>query len=213
MTKTNLNLLTPEQAQDFTEAKINWDALSIYRRYSKHHSQTSKHNPSATFTITGCNNDVAEEAGNLSLSKTRAEAVRDYFTEVWAIDNDRIIVETRNLPEKPANNLRPQGLEENRRAEISTENSSLLKPIRLSAIHRSSNPPIIRIIPQVQTTDIIKNWNIDINQDDVQIRTYQGTGKPDSIDWTVEINPVPMLEAPINAKLFAKGFLRSICIG
>lgn len=204
LTKTNLNLLTAEQAKSFEEAKINWDALSIYRDILNIIAKRVQDNPSATFTITGCNNDIAEEAGNLALSKARAEAVKNYFREVWAIDNDRIIVETRNLPEKPANNLRPQGLEENRRAEISTDNPSLLKPIRLSAIHRSSNPPIVRIIPQVHTTDIIKNWNIDINQDDVQIRTYQGTGKPDSIDWTVEINPVPMLEAPINAKLFAK---------
>lgn len=202
--KTNLNLITAEQAKSFDEAKINWDALSIYRDILNIIAKRVKDNPSATFTITGCNNDVAEEAGNLPLSKARAEAVRDYFTEVWAIDNDRIIVETRNLPENPANNLRPQGLEENRRAEISTENSSLLKPIRLSAIHRSSNPPIVRIIPKVQTTEKINNWAIDITQKNAQIRTYQGTGTPDSIDWTVEINPVPMLEAPINAKLSAK---------
>lgn len=204
LTKANLNLLTAEQAKSFDEAKINWEALSIYRDMLNIIAKRVKDNPSVTFTITGCNNGVAEEAGNLALSKARAEAIRDYFTDVWNIDDNQIITETRNLPEKPANNLRPQGLEENRRAEISTDNPLVLKPIRLSAIHRSSNPPIVRIIPQVQTTDKIENWNIVITQDNAIIRTYKGIGKPDSIDWTVEINPVPMLEAPINAKLSAK---------
>ncbi len=204
LTKTNLNLLTAEQAKSFDEAKIHWDALSIYRDMLNIIAKRAKDNENARFTITGCNNDAAEEAGNLSLSKARAEAIRDYFAEVWGINQKQISIETRNLPEKPANNLRPQGLEENRRAEINSDNPEILKPIRMSAIQRSANPPIVRIIPKVQTTDKIENWNIDIIQDDTKIRAYNGSGKPDSIDWTVEINPVPMLEAPINAKLTAK---------
>ncbi len=204
LTKSNINLLTADQAKDFKDDKLKWDALSIYREILNIIGKRLKDNPAATFTITGCNNDVAEEAGNLALSTARAEAVAKYFRDVWSIESSRIMIDARNLPEKPANNLHPQGLEENRRAEINSNNIGILKPIRLSEIHRIAYPPIVRIIPKIKSQDKIAKWTIDVSQDGSAIRSYNGGGRADSIDWKVEVNPVPLYDSPVNVKLLAK---------
>ena len=49
-------------------------------------------NPLATITLVGCNADIEKSAerGQLTLSEQRAMSVRNYFREVWNIDEKRV---------------------------------------------------------------------------------------------------------------------------
>ena len=60
-------------------------------------------NPKAKITLTGTNCDFDAELKNTELSRKRAEAVRDYFVNVWKIDPKRIALKARNLPQKFSN--------------------------------------------------------------------------------------------------------------
>jgi outer membrane protein OmpA-like peptidoglycan-associated protein len=75
-------------------------------------------NSTARIKIIGCNSNVGIEKDNLYLSRQRAESVKSYLSEVWGIDDARMTIEARNLPQQttPMNfvGARP----ENQRVEI-----------------------------------------------------------------------------------------------
>jgi outer membrane protein OmpA-like peptidoglycan-associated protein/uncharacterized protein YegL len=85
--------------------------------------------PNATLTLTGCNSDHGDEKGNRSLSRKRAETVKQYLTTVWRIAPARISIEERDLPAKPSASATEAGREENRRVEITSNTPAVLKPV------------------------------------------------------------------------------------
>lgn len=201
LTKTRINLLRSEQSSSFDEQKINWNTLSIYYEILNIVGKRMKENPRANLTITGCNNNIGAEANNLSLSKQRAEVVKEYLHNVWNISNNRLITVNRNLPAKQANNTKQEGIEENRSVELSSTNPEILKPIKLMDIQRTANPPIVRLYPNIQSKNNIDSWNVNISQSGTKLREFNGSGTPDSIDWVVETNPIPREEVPVNIAL------------
>lgn len=200
-----INLISENETASFTTDSLEWDAVKIYADVLNIVGKRMLENPKAKLTITGCNNDTEIESGNLELSENRAKAVKNYLTNTWKIASNRLIIEKRNLPENAANNKRPQGLEENRRVDLSSNNAEILRPITLSEIRRTANPPIVRLISKVETEDrALQNWDITISQQGQTLRRYNGYGYPDSIDWTVEVLPVPMNDSPTKATLIAR---------
>ena len=75
-------------------------------------------NSKARIKIIGCNSNVGVEKNNLDLSRRRAEAVMTYLNVYWGIDDSRMTVEARNLPQKatPMNLIGARA--ENQRVEI-----------------------------------------------------------------------------------------------
>lgn len=205
ITTSRVNLISESQARGFRENELkNWDALAIYRDVLNIIGSRLQNNPNAKITITGCNSNTGVEEGNADLSRRRAEAVAEYFKDSWNIDSKRMTVETRNLPQNPASSKSENGNEENRRTEISSTDAKILAPITLSEIHKTANPPIVRITPKASSSAGIDSWNIDLNQGSTNIRSYNGKGDPESVDWTVETLPVPLEESPVSAKLSVK---------
>jgi outer membrane protein OmpA-like peptidoglycan-associated protein len=200
---TSLIKLTPAASAYFQEESLPWDAIEIYKNVLNIVGYRMRKLKDAKLNIIGCNNNMGLETDNVILSTARAESVKKYLKEVWGIAPERLTSTARNLPENHANNQRAQGVEENRRVELSSADPDLLAPVKLSELHRIANPPIVRIIPKVKSESNF-TWNIDVTQGSAKLRTYKGSGAPDSIDWKVEINPTPMLEAPVKAELTAK---------
>lgn len=101
-------------------------------------------NRGAVLSILGTND--GKEAGGTDLSMRRAQAVRDYLVDTWAIDSSRLVVEARNLPEVPSNRTLAAGDEENRRVELSSETWEILAPVTTVDTLLVSNPPTIEMI-------------------------------------------------------------------
>jgi len=162
--------------------------------------------PQAELTLIGCNSNQGEETNNSSLSQQRAEAVKDYLIKEWNIQESRIKILSRNLPEVPSNITDKDGIVENRRVEITSNVSKILEPIVVNDTTRISNPPTIRFKPTIRTVIGLKDWKIITSQKDKQLRVFEGKNEvPKQVDWQVEKekeqNYMPKLDLPLQYRL------------
>ena len=161
-------------------------------------------NPGETITLVGCNSGVGAEKGNLGLSEDRAESVRDYLNDVWDIDESRMEIVARDLPETPSNQEVQDGIEENRRVEIISSGSSVLAPVATTDTLRVTNPPSLRFYPGTKTDRAIEDWTIVASQDGRDLKTFSGSGAPPrTVDWEMggDQRSIPRLEAPLDYQL------------
>ena len=140
--------------------------------------------PGETITLVGCNSGVGAEEGNRGLSEERAKSVRDYLNDVWDIDESRMKIVARDLPETPSNQEVQDGIEENRRVEIVSSGSSILAPVATTDTLRVTNPPSLRFYPGTTTDRPVEAWTIIASQDGRDLKTFSGSGAPPrTVDW------------------------------
>lgn len=201
LSKTSMLLLTPDEAKDFSTKYLPWETLNIYANLLNIIKERLDQNPTAKITINGNNSNTGIEANNIELSKARAMVIRDYLVSL-GVNPARISMNIQNLPAKPSNPTTPDGIQENQRAEVASDNLIVLEPLQLSQIDKVANPPIIEIEPTLFADLHIKNWNISITQDNKVIRQFSGT-TPEKQTWMVETEPIPQFETPVIIKLTA----------
>lgn len=198
---SGLNLLTKSEISDFKEETLDWDIMSIYSNVLNIVAYRMTKNPNSKITITGTNNDLENEKDNLQLSNRRAKEVKKYLVDIWGIKEKRIAIANKNLPSAPSNNDHNEGKTENQRAEISSDDYELLRPIELKDVIKNINPPQIELIPTVDADNKIAKFEYTINQGSDEIRIIEGTGNPKSLLWTIKEKPLPLTEDNINIKL------------
>jgi len=113
----------PEEAENFNPEIqfINFEILDVYYDIINIIGFRLRTDKKSNITLQGCNSNTGIEAGNLDLSKKRAESIKNYLVLIWKIDTDRIIIaESKNLPNQASNSKVEPLLsnEENRRVEI-----------------------------------------------------------------------------------------------
>ena len=136
--------LTAEQAKNFSLNNLyTMETLPAYHEILDIVGLRMANSPEAKITLTGTNSNAGAERNNTELSKRRAEAVKNYLVTVWKIDKNRIAVQSRNLPQTPSNIQENDGIEENRRVEISSA-SQILAPLLLSDTLRTASPSQLR---------------------------------------------------------------------
>jgi len=207
---TSQVLLSAENTLVFAENNLRWDALAIYGNMLNVVGKRLNDNPSANLIITGTNSGVGTETDNLTLSKARADAIKDYLVTNWNIASSRISVERRNLPDKPANINHPEGIAENQRAELTSNNPNIMKAVELNEIARVANPPQVRITPRVESDVPVDNWSLDIYHSDTRLRDYRGKGKPESVIWDIEEEPIPNFDRPAEIRFKATDELNQV---
>ncbi len=202
LSETGVRVLTRLEAQDFTEAKLPWKTLDLYRDVLNIIGLRLKQHASDKITFTGTNNGTANESGNFALSEKRALAVKDYLVETWGISESRIAIQKRGIPEMPSNSQSPDGIAENSRAEISSKDNAILQPVSLKDVRRTANPPVVEILPEANAEAGLASWQIDLSQDGNKIRQYSGDGSSlKTVKWLVEEEPIPSTESPVNINL------------
>ena len=201
LTKTDLKLLTKQETSSFIEDSLEWNTMSIYSDLLNIIGSRLKKNPRADLVITGCNKNIGEELNNTNLSKKRAESVKNYLTDVWGINPGLISIKYQNLPNVPGNNTILDGQVENQRAEINSSNPNIMKHIVLKDIKKTSNPPLVEILPDVKSNVGVKSWNLNVEQNNKPIRTFGGEDVPNIINWEIEKEPIPQLDTPVNINL------------
>ncbi len=200
LNNTDLHLLSKNEADEFSIDNLNWEVLEIYKEMLNILGYRLKKNPKSKIKIVGCNNNQNEEFNNLELSKKRALAVSSYLKSVWDIDETRMQIKVQNLPDNPGNINEPDGIMENQRVEIHSDDFEILSPLSHKEIIRKSNPPIIGIYPQFESKFKLKNYNLDIYQSGKILRNYSGNKLPEQILWEVTDKPMPEVETPIDIK-------------
>lgn len=195
LSKTSMVLIQPQERKDFSTKKLPWETMNIYSNLLNIIKERIDKNPTARITITGTNSNTTFEANNIELSKSRANAIKDYLVNNLGINPNRISINSQNLPNKPSNPATADGIQENQRAEISSDNRAILEPLELSQIDRIANPPIIEIEPALFSDLPIKSWTMSITQNNKIIRSFSGT-RPEKQQWMVETEPIPEFETP-----------------
>jgi len=207
LARSDMKLLSENETAAFDEQKLPWNALSIYSNMLNIVAKRMKEKPDSKIIITGTNKNMGNELNNLNLSQSRAEQVKTYLTDVWDIDPSRIETRNRNLPASPGNNDHPDGQTENQRAEISSNDPYILEPLTLKEIARTSNPPVVEIVPKSESEVGIDSWQVSVDQKGRNLRKFEGQEVPEKIKWSVEDDPMPLLEEPINVEFSARDIL------
>jgi outer membrane protein OmpA-like peptidoglycan-associated protein len=154
-------------------------------------------------TLTGTTDGSEASA----VARQRAEAVARYLTEVWGIGADRIAVQSRGLPEKPSGSRTPEGREENRRVEITSNNPALLAPLQIEEVQQVLKPPFVRFHPSITATAGLNRWRFEVRHGNTILRENEGLSSyPDSITWNWRglDGALPVVESPLRFTLYAR---------
>lgn len=139
--------------------------------------------PTSTIKVIGCNSNLGGEFENRTLSKARAERVKQYLIDVWGIDGNRISIQARNLPEVPSNSSKEDGIAENRRVEIIPDQIEMLEPLVFSDTTRAMQAAAVRISSKLLSDAGGKFWSAQLSQNGHVIGTSAGNGMiPEMID-------------------------------
>jgi outer membrane protein OmpA-like peptidoglycan-associated protein len=162
--------------------------------------------PQANIELIGTNSGVGAEKNNTTLSKLRAESVRDFLVNEWKVSPNRITIKSVNLPDNPTNTKTQDGIEENRRVEMYSNLPQIFEPIIIRDTVRTSNPPYMRFKPTVNAEVGISEWKIITSQNDVDLKTFSGKGEPPAqIDWFAaqedEQEFIPKMDEPLDYRM------------
>lgn len=206
LSSTTQKQITKNEIDSFNEDSLEWNTLSIYDNLLNLVGSRMKANPGSNITVTGANSNNGVEENNIVLSENRANSIKAYLTDVWGIEPNRITTKSRNLPSVPGNPDTEDGTAENQRAEITSDNYEILKPVFLKDILKVSNPPSINFKPIVSSTDEKSqiDYNLEIKQGDKTLRNISKSEiGDDGYTWNILDNPQPLFEEPIDISLNA----------
>ena len=148
-------------------------------------------------TLTGTNSESAKEAADSSLSKRRADAVKNYLVSVWRIDPARISVAAEGLPANPSSTTTADGSQENRRVEITTNDPSLLDPLIVSTVDRTMNPPVIRMTSSEQSALPLRENTLTLSQGTRILASFKSAGPVQQ--WHPSPEDLPQTDLPLVA--------------
>ncbi|MFH1217622.1 MAG: OmpA family protein [Pseudomonadota bacterium] len=176
----------PEETKDFNEEKLT-GTMEKYHHVLNVIGKRLVMNPDARISIVGYNSNTGEEKGQITLSRSRADAVFSYFRYVWGIDPARMEVKARNLPAVPSTSRIPEGREENQRVEILSEHPAILDTIKSTYVVEQCDTKELKIIPAIVGENAISSWKFKLMGGDEVLVTREGTGNlPPEFTFDIE---------------------------
>jgi len=172
-----VRLAGPEQTAAFDEQQFR-DTLDKYYQVLNLVGKRLAEHPAATITLVGCNANTGAEKGNKKLSGQRAEAVRAYLQTVWNIAPERMLIETRNLPEMPSTSRLEEGQADNRRVEIRSEDPAILDLIRSTYLATRIDASALTLRPVVDSPHGVARWKVAIANAGGSLGERTGEGAP-----------------------------------
>lgn len=195
-------LLSEDETYSFNIDKFfNIPTITTYYQMLNIVGSRMRYNTEAKITLTGCNSDVNDEDGNKELSKARAMSVKNYLTSIWKINPERIRIKTRNLPKNPSKKDIPDGMAENRRVEISSEEWEITKPVITNDTLREIFAPRIKFYIDVNDPKLLTEWKLTVTHNGRTLKEFFGKNKiSETITWRIneEKETIPDAEKPID---------------
>lgn len=179
--------LSPSEVDSYTLDHLNGaGTVAIYHDILNIVGYKLKRGPNERIIITGCNANSGLEKGNRELSRQRAANVQEYFTRVWGIDPSRMTIQSRDLPESPSNVTLVDGTAENRRVEITGQDSRLLDPIFFTDTLRNMNAATVALTPDVSIDTAVQDWSLNVMQGARKLDAISGKGAlPTTLNWSI----------------------------
>jgi outer membrane protein OmpA-like peptidoglycan-associated protein len=186
----------------FDPNNLPMDALEINKRTLDIVGWRMKNNPRSDLTVTGTTDGTPAEKNNKQLPQKRAEFVKNYLVQNWGINEQRINIRTASMPSKPSTSAVPEGVAENRRAELASSNPEILAPILIEGENqRIATPGLIQFVPYANVYDSIAFWEIDVYQGGNLLKRINGSGYPKPLHWTIKPNELAASNVPIDYSL------------
>lgn len=200
-------------AGEFTIETLTPDAFKINTYNLDIIGKRMKENPTAVITITGTVSSK-ELKNEKTLTKQRADFVKNYLIANYGIKDNRINIATGGFPAKPSNKNDVDGDAENRRVEISSNNFEILKPIVLFGDkERVTNPNLINFKVPVNTNDEVTYWKLVYKQSGQELEIIEGYSLPVESTWQIKPNQLASSSIPVDYYLTvqtASGLSRNI---
>jgi len=169
------SLISRDSAMRFVQYDVSdGNALDVYYEILNIIGSRLNKFKDANITLTGTNSGQGSERYNTRLSQARADAIKNYLVSVWNIEPNRIKTHARNLPLKPSNQRAADGIEENRRVEISSDSWEIIAPSAIQDTARFVSPSNIRFKQSVQSEAGLKNWRLYVASNTQQIMERHG---------------------------------------
>jgi outer membrane protein OmpA-like peptidoglycan-associated protein len=180
--------LTSSQTQNFRVEKLfNSETLPTYYHLLNIVGRRLIESPNSTITLVGCNSDEHKEKNDKALARNRAEHVRDYLRDVWGISEDRMKIEARNLPVKPSFATDSDGIVENRRVEIQSDDWSIIQPVLTNDTVTRVTPGLLRFKSTARADAGVRSWDLTTARDSIPLKNFVGVGQvPQSVDWQLD---------------------------
>ena len=115
------------QTASFTENKIEGGAIEHYYQILNIYGERLKKSDTSKITLIGTTDGTEPKWQALGLK--RANSLKKYFTSIWGIDSNRIIVKSQKLPAIVSSPKLEEGKAENRRVEIVIDHWDVSKPV------------------------------------------------------------------------------------
>lgn len=200
-------------AGEFTMETLTPDAFKINTYNLDIIGKRMKENPSAVITVTGTVSSK-EQKNEKTLAKQRAEFTKNYLIANYGITDNRINIAPGGFPAKPSNKNDVDGDAENRRAEISSNNFEILKPIVLFGDkERVTTPNLINFKVPVNSNDEVTYWKLVYKQSGDELEVLEGYSLPVESTWQIKPNQLASSSVPVDYYLTvqtASGLSRNI---
>ena len=181
---------SPGSASGFDEQLLPHRSLDAYYEMLNVVGSRLKRDPSVKITLNGTTDgrELGIPGALNNLARGRAQSVKDYMVDTWAIDPSRISITTSAAPAYPSSMQYAEGFEENRRVEISSSNDQVLQPIVFEHFNEHSvSPSQIIFTANGSSPAGIEGWSLDVTAGDRNVWHMQGSGDPPgTIPWNLD---------------------------
>lgn len=168
-------------ARSFAENNLPKQTLEIYYNILDVVGRRLTDKPLTTLVVTGTTDgrELGSAAERRELADKRADAVINYLSSRWSLDASRFSKRIVEAPSYPTNDKYIEGLEENRRVEISSSDGTVLGPI-IHTRFKEFVPVQPTHVFEVQTRNPEQSstWNLDVTRAGQNINTKTSTGVP-----------------------------------
>lgn len=165
---------------DFRELDLPKQTLPIYYNVLDILGSRMKSRPDAVLTVTGTTDGVEAAATSAQkLAEQRAASIVSYIRQRWGIAADRFRQRTTDVPSLVSNPAYAEGIEENRRVELSTATPGLLDPV----VHTRFNEhvpvqPRHDVTIDVMHPDRATAWELRVRHRNRPVGSRGGNGAP-----------------------------------
>ncbi|MCX7880604.1 MAG: OmpA family protein [Ignavibacteria bacterium] len=189
----------------FTDTTIRGGTLEKYYHILNIYGYRLSKFPDAKIEIVGCNDGKTPEEKRPNLSRERAEAVFQYFKNVWGIDEKRMKITVRNQPAVVSNLNDSLGIVENRRVEIICNDWNIMKPVFDKDPKTFPQPETMNfVLRNGIEEELIKSRRIEVKRGGKEWNVLRDIGITETKvlwDWKDKEDEYPKDEVPYTAQL------------